>query len=165
MTPTIEQPVAARNSLSSMLPAHYAQASSWLTYHEWKRLTERARLRAAGAVNTPGPDFTEALNASNLPAKVKFTLTVMHDHSDRDGHLSISKSALANMLGVNDHTIRRHWRAAEAARFLTKYDYPMDQKRPSDLWLWAGNAPARDTSWDKYDTGPMQDSPTPFQGW
>ncbi|MDF9279426.1 hypothetical protein P4U43_16675, partial [Arthrobacter sp. EH-1B-1] len=132
--------------------------------HEWKRLTSRARMRAAEAVQIPAPDFTEALSASNLPGPVRFTLTVMHDLSGRDRHISISKATLANMLGVNERTIARHWRQAEASGFLTKHDYPMEQKRTSDLWLWAGNAPMRDTRWDKYDTGPMQDStgPAPF---
>lgn len=150
---------------NTIVPPHYAQAASWLTYHEWNRLRERARNRAQAQLTTTTPKFSDALSASDIPGPVKFTLTVMHDLADSDSHISISKAALSNILGINERTITRHWRTAEANGFLTKYDYPMDQKRPSDMWLWAGNAPRRDTSWNRYDAGPMQDATEPFQGW
>ncbi|MHA7287121.1 hypothetical protein ACX80I_12640 [Arthrobacter sp. MDT3-44] len=145
----------------SMLPAHYAQAASWLTFNEWKRLTERARRRATAPVILPAENFTDALDAADLSGPVKFTLTVMHDLANREGHLQVSKAHLANLLGTTTRTIQRHWAIAEAHGFLVKHDYPMDQKRPSDMWLRPGTAPKRDTYWDQFPETPMQDAETP----
>lgn len=146
------------------IPAWYAQASSWLTYYEWQHLTTRAAARARHAEKDPAPDFLETLRSSSLKGPVKFTLTVMYDQADRDRRVSLSKAALGNMMGTSESTIKRHWRAAEAAGFLTKYDYPEAVKRPSDMWLWAGDAPSRDPRWDQYPHELMESAsgPAPF---
>lgn len=121
---------------------NYAASAHWLTYPEWKRLTDRAATRRRHAQKPPAPaEFIPALIASTLKKPIKATLSVMHDHAARDGHVSLSQARLANLLGISERTVRRHWKAAAEARFLTRYDYPQDLKRTSDMWLWPGTAP------------------------
>lgn len=135
---------APTRSKQPTISNNYRQCASWLTYGEWKRLHKRAADRRRHAPKSPKPaDVIAAILAAPLKRPVIHTLAVMHDHADKDGHLSVSRSYLANLLGISDRTIRRHWAIAEEAGYLTRYDYPEDVKRPSEFWLWAGDAPAR----------------------
>lgn len=150
---------------SSIVGASYTQVASWLTYPEWKYLRDRAATRQRNTPTAPAPrDFIPALTESKLKKPVKRALAVMHDHATRDGHVSLSKTHLANLLGTSERTVQRHWAAAVEAGYLTKHDYPADSKRVSDMWLWPGTAPRDPYDWDQYLDEPMQTStgPAPF---
>lgn len=155
--------MSRRRKPQSIITAHYAPCAHWLTYPEWKRLSDRAATRRRHTEPQPSTaEFIPALIASSLKKPIKATLAVMHDHANRHAHVSISQARLANLLGISERTVRRHWGAAEEAGFLTRYDYPQDLKRTSDMWLWPGNAPRILQAWPEPE--PMQDStgPIPF---
>lgn len=145
--PRTDKPATPRDvGQSSSISTVYAHCAGWLTYREWKRLHDRAAARRRHAPKaTQVRDILPAILASPLKKPVKATLAVMHDYADHRGHLTITRAHLANLLGISDRTVRRHWALAEEAGFLTRYDHPEDLKRPSEFWLWPGNAPRLDT--------------------
>lgn len=145
--------------------ASHKKREDWLTFPERQRYkARRAARHRTIQENTTGRSFIPALIDSKLKKPVKATLAVMHEYADADGHVSLSKTHLANLLGTSERTVQRHWAAAMEAGYLTKHDYPADTKRVSDMWLWAGDAPKDLFDWEQYPDEPMRPStgPAPF---